>query len=349
MGNKSFLYWSAQIIGWLTYGILVFIVTYADNPSKLNFNLFVSIFIFISCGVIFTHLMRNIYVKLGYLNLKLSPLIPRIIFFSILTAFLMALVNHLGSVFIEKEEFRSVFSLRFIIDTIRLWLLISLWNAIYITYHYFKKSINQELHLLQIESSKNEIELKSLRSQINPHFLFNSLNSIRALIDIEPIIAKESITKLSNLLRKSLVQGKNSFISLNEEIELVQNYLDLEKVRFEERLMVKWVVDESLLKEQIPPFIIHSQVENAIKHGISKLINGGEIEIIIQRKSNNVFFFQISNTGTINQNKTDHSTEIGIENTKRRLDLQYKGKAKFELFEKNGKVVCYIEISSEIE
>jgi two-component system LytT family sensor kinase len=348
MQTKSFLYWSAQITGWLSYGILVFLVTYADNPNKLKLNLFLSIFVFISFGVFFTHIMRNVFVKLGFLNLKLKFLIPRVIFFSILTAILMTLVNHLGSVFIEKEKLNSIFTLNILINIIRLWLLISLWNAIYFTYHFFKKSINQELHLLQIESSKNEIELKSLRAQINPHFLFNSLNSIRALIEIEPKLAKDSITSLSNLLRKSLVQGKNSFIRLDEEIELVKNYLDLEKIRFEERLSVEWYVDEKLFDIQIPPFIIHSQVENAVKHGISKLIHGGKIEISIQKKTEKIISISIKNTGTIEKHKTENSTGIGIENTQRRLDLQYAGKAKFELFEENENVICLIEIETNI-
>jgi two-component system, LytTR family, sensor kinase len=344
MQTKSFLYWSAQFGGWLTYGVLVFLATYADNPSKLNFNLFMSISIFISCGIIFTHLMRNTFIKLGFLDLKLSPLIPRILFFSILTSTLMALVNHFGSVFLENEKLRAVFSLKFVIEIIALWLLILLWNAIYFTYHFFKKSINQELYVLQMQASKNEIELKSLRSQINPHFLFNSLNSIRALIEIEPKLAKDSITSLSNLLRKSLVQGKNSFISLEEEIELVKNYLDLEKIRFEERLTVDWFVNQELLHFEIPPFIIHTQVENAIKHGISKLIDGGKIEIEVTKNEQKKLQIKIRNTGNISFSTELNSTGIGIENTKRRLDLQYNGRANFDLREMNNQVVCTIEI-----
>ena len=349
MQTTRFLYWGAQIGGWLAYGILIFLATYSDNPTKLNFELVISLSLFLMCGIVVTHIMRIIFIQLGLLDLKLAPLIPRIILFSIISATTMAFVNHFVSVFVEKDTTLSILSLRFLINILSLSVLIILWNAIYFTYHFFRKTIKQELEVFQIEASQNEIELKSLRSQINPHFLFNSLNSIRALIDIEPKSAKESVTKLSNLLRKSLVQGKNAYISVSEEIELVKNYLDLEKIRFEERINVFWNVDEAVLSMEIPPFIIHAQVENAIKHGISKLVAGGEIEINIRQENGNYIEILIKNTGKIELKNTDSlhlETGIGIENTIRRLDLQYKGKAKFKLFEDGNYVFCSIIIKS---
>lgn len=341
--TSKYLYWGAQIGGWASYGILIFLATYADNPNKLNLKLFFSLVLFLLCGIAVTHLMRVFFIRLGFLNLRLSPLIPRVIFFSIISATLMAIINHFVSYYIENEISLKIISLRFLINILSLTLLITLWNAIYFSYHFFRKTINHELEVFQIQASQNEIELKSLRSQINPHFLFNSLNSIRALIDIEPKSAKESVTKLSNLLRKSLVQGKNPFITIAEEIELVKNYLDLEKIRFEERLEVVWNVEESTLTKAIPPFLIHTQVENAIKHGISKLIDGGIIEINISENLHNKLKISIKNTGTIEHKKSE--TGIGIENTIRRLDLQYKGNASFNLIEDNGSVICIIEIN----
>lgn len=343
MQTSRFLYWGAQLGGWASYGILIFLATYADGPEKLNIKLFYSLSLFLIFGISVTHLMRVCFIRWGFLELKLAPLIPRILLFSIIGAILMAYMNHFVSVYIEGEQIEKLHSLQFLIDIMALSLLFTLWNAIYFTYHFFKKTINQELHVLQMQASQNEIELKSLRSQINPHFLFNSLNSIRALIDIEPKSAKESVTSLSNLLRKSLVHGKNAFISLEEEIDLVKNYLDLEKIRFEERLQVEWLVDEGLDKLQIPPFIIHTQVENAIKHGISKLIQGGLIRIKVLKPSPAHLLIEISNSGKMENNTPE--TGIGIENTMRRLDLQYRGKASFELREDNGFVICSININ----
>jgi two-component system, LytTR family, sensor kinase len=340
--TSKYLYWGAQFGGWSSYGILIFLATYADDPKKLNFDLFLSLSLFLLCGIGVTHIMRYFFIRLNFLDLNLTPLIPRIIVFSIFTATVMAFINHFVSVFIEKDVTLKIVSLNFLINILSLTVLITLWNAIYFSYHFFRKTIKHELEVVQIQASQNEIELKSLRSQINPHFLFNSLNSIRALIDIEPSSAKESVTKLSNMLRKSLVQGKNAFVSISEEIEFVKNYLDLEKVRFEERLQVIWKIENACLKEEIPPFLIHTQVENAIKHGISNLIDGGIIEIEIKKMENESIKIIIKNTGKIQTKESE--TGIGIENTLRRLNLQYKGKSSFKLFENEGFVICEIEI-----
>jgi two-component system LytT family sensor kinase len=220
-------------------------------------------------------------------------------------------------------------------------LLMILWNAIYFTYHFFRKSIHQELHNLQLVSSQNEIELKTLRSQLNPHFLFNALNSIRALIDIEPTKAKQSVTTLSNLLRSSLVLGKNEYISVKEELQIVQSYLELEKIRFEERLEIAWELDETCMHYLVPPFILQTQAENAIKHGISKLIEGGEIRIQTRLIDSLWLELNVINTGILGQSV---DTGIGIENSKRRLDLQYGLNAFFELKQANNEVVCTIKI-----
>jgi hypothetical protein len=192
-------------------------------------------------------------------------------------------------------------------------ILILFWNSIYFTFHFFQKSRNQELNNISLEASKNEIELKNLRSQLNPHFLFNSLNSIRALIDIEPQNAKGAVTTLSNLLRKSLILGKEDLVPLNEEMEMVSNYLELEKVRFEERLTVEWKLDEKLDDFLIPPFSLQMLVENAIKHGISKLPKGGSIDVNSEIK-NQLLEIKISNDGKFEENSISDSG-FGLKNS----------------------------------
>jgi LytS/YehU family sensor histidine kinase len=171
--------------------------------------------------------------------------------------------------------------------------------------------------------------------------LFNSLNSIRALIDLEPVKAKQSVTTLSNLLRNSLVLGKNEFITLQEELQIVKSYLELEKIRFEERLEVFWEIDESLNEILVPPFILQTQAENAIKHGISKIVEGGKI--VISTKKVNEYWIELTilNSGELGYQV---DTGIGIENSKRRLDLQYNGNTLFELFQNKDEVVCSIKI-----
>jgi len=125
---------------------------------------------------------------------------------------------------------------------------------------------------------------------------------------------------------------------LEEELEMVSNYLELEKIRFEERLEIKWILDDSLRLFLIPPFSMQMLVENAIKHGISNLVNGGII-IILTKKDEGKVIISISNSGKIVES-TD--TGIGIENTKRRLALQFKDSAEFELFEHENLVTAQL-------
>ncbi len=223
-----------------------------------------------------------------------------------------------------------------ILNVLAILVLILPWNAIYFTFHFFQKSKKQELNNIILEASRNEVELKNLRSQLNPHFLFNSLNSIRALIEIEPPKAKESVTILSNLLRQSLIMGKENLVRLEQELEMVSNYLELEKIRFEERLNVKWNLDPALNEFMVPPFVLQMLAENAIKHGISNLIEGGRINISTY-KIDGKTIVEVSNTGEL---KGEVDTGIGIQNTRRRLDLQFKEKAEFELEQNGGEVIA---------
>ena len=193
---------------------------------------------------------------------------------------------------------------------------------------------------MELKASNRESELKNLRSQLNPHFLFNSLNSIRALVDLEPAKAKVSITTLSNLLRQSLVLGREHQISLEQELELAKNYLALEKVRFEERLQVLWELTPGLENFQVPPFTLQMMVENAIKHGISNLKDGGVVKVIVNENSEAVTI-EVNNSGTLN---SVVDIGVGVQNIKKRLLLQYGDKAEFLLFEENGNVVSRMNI-----
>ncbi len=338
MTNSKRLYWGAQVIGWTSYASLIFLATYADNPEKIDGILLTNIAALIVFGILWTHLMRGMFIRLKWLEHRLSPLIPRVFISSLFCSLSISFSTTLFSLLIDPKEKETLTTLDIIINVFAILVLVLFWNSIYFTFHLFQKSRKQELNNISLEASRNEIELKNLRSQLNPHFLFNSLNSIRALIDLEPSKAKESVTTLSNLLRRSLILGKENLVSLQEELDMVSNYLELEKIRFEERLEVKWLLDESLRSFQIPPFSMQMLVENAIKHGISNLVNGGAI-IIQTKKENENVVISVSNSGKI---RGTVDTGIGIENTKRRLALQFKNSAEFELFERDGMVTAQL-------
>jgi LytS/YehU family sensor histidine kinase len=223
------------------------------------------------------------------------------------------------------------------------WLVIfTVWTAMYLLYRFIENERETEIQELKLQALQNEIELNQLKSQLNPHFLFNALNGIRALINENTNVAREAVTRLSEMLRQTFLFGKRNTVSLEEEINLVKDYLAIEKLRFEERLEVKYTIDENCKVAQIPPFIIQTIAENAIKHGISKLTSGGIIGIEI-KKDGELILIEIRNSGKL-ASKSKHTLGIGWENCKKRLNLLYGKNASFEVMEENNEVICNFKI-----
>jgi two-component system LytT family sensor kinase len=215
-------------------------------------------------------------------------------------------------------------------------LLVALWFLTYIVYHYVDKNRKDQLDRLKLESTVKELELKTIKSHINPHFIFNSLNSIRALVDENPERARTAITELSNILRSSMKAEKAETVSLQRELDIVKDYLALEHMRFEERLNVEMDIDKDTLSQQVPPMMLQTLVENSIKHGISKLVNGGVVRIVADFKGDNLELL-VQNTGQLNGNMNGDG--FGIKSTQDRLNLMYQGKAHFEIKNLNGNMV----------
>lgn len=338
------VYWLAQFGGWLILSLLLFASSLAytekHEPAKMvTSELIWSTIVFFTLGFTLTHLMRWCFLAFGWLNQRLGPLVPRALMASVFFAALMALGTNFFGYLLDPLN-SNLNWLNYLLDVCATSMFFTLWNAVYFTFHFFQRSREQEVSNLQLIASHNEIELKNLRSQLNPHFLFNSLNNIRALIDLDPSQAKVNITKLSSLLRKSLILGKEQLVTFKEELAIVQDYLDLEKVRFEERVQIIQEHDEQLMDLQIPPFIIQTLVENAFKHGIARRIAGGTIWIKSGIK-NGLIYIRVENQGTLELNP---EKGIGIENTIRRLELQYQGKAQFTLERGNETVIATITL-----
>jgi hypothetical protein len=222
-------------------------------------------------------------------------------------------------------------------------LLIAIWMLIYIVYHYVEKNRNDQFDRLKLETTVKELELKTIKSHINPHFIFNSLNSIRALVDENPTRARRAITELSNILRSSMQAEKSETVTLAKELDIVKDYLALEQMRFEERLQIEFDIDEDTLQQQVPPMMLQTLVENAIKHGISKQVMGGVVRIVAVFKDN-VMQLQVQNTGQLSaavngSGPLPEGQGFGIKSTQDRLNLMYQGKAVFEIKNLNPAMV----------
>ena len=214
--------------------------------------------------------------------------------------------------------------------------LMSIWLLAYHLYHYSRLEIETVKENARLSLIVKEAQLNNLSAQLNPHFFFNSLNNIKFLILENPDSARRAIDLLSELLRNSLNNNVARLIPLEDEINLVKDYLELEKIRFEERLQIKIETNLDLTEHFVLPLSIQSLVENAIKHGIEKRKNGGFINVIVE-KENGFLKIIVQNSGKLSIGIKDSG--IGLNNLKERLLLQYNGNASFEIKEMNDETV----------
>ncbi len=337
--SRKQLYWTCQVVGWTAYMISDlwrYSVYYGYTHGLL-----VNSAIVIAFGIFITHVYRLIVNKLSWLDLPLSQLIPRIFLSVTAMGTIMVLVNlpvdyftipRFREIVFEKGGIPMYFVLGGLLDWSKH---ILLWSLLYHVFQYFERSKNNEVERLKLEASVKDFEAKMLRAQLNPHFMFNSLNSIRALVLENPEKAQASVTRLSNLLRNCLVADRQRTVTLGEELKTVQDYLSLEKIRYEDRLNVQTHVNPDTLSVQIPPMMVQTLVENAVKHGISKPLKGGFISIEAQREGN-FLNLAIRNTGVLGN--TD-SGGFGLLNTAQRLGLIYGPSASFRITQESAEVV----------
>jgi hypothetical protein len=192
-------------------------------------------------------------------------------------------------------------------------------------YEYFKRVRKQEAEKCEIQQALIASELQILKMQLHPHFLFNTLHGISTLIDSDHKTAKAMLVKLSNLLRTALDYGSSDLIPLANELGLVGEYLDLEKMRCGDRLKVTMSIDPLTRSMLLPQLILQPLVENAIRHGVASIREGGWVEIVSGR-TNSHLEIRISNSA---RSGTAKGRGIGLRNTQTRLKHLYEDEAQF--------------------
>lgn len=338
------LYWICQIGGWtafVIYQMTLYIFVLKVPPTLL---LFLNGFTNILLGICVTHAYRSYVHLMGWLEMPLYRLIPR----GILGVFSMAIILSAINIPLDKIMFPGLeinYQLSSIYGMLSNWSkYILVWALIYHLFQYYRKSLEVEKQRYRLEARMKEAEYQQLKSQLNPHFLFNSLNSIRALVEVEPQRARTAITQLSDLLRSSLKMGEMRLVSLSEEMQTVQDYLALEKIRFEERLTFLIDTPAETLSIKVPPMMIQTLVENGIKHGISKRKDGGKI-LVRTRIQDGFLLIEIRNPGEIKPGDLENGTGYGLNNTRQRLWSLYGNQCAFGIENSSdGEVVSKIKI-----
>jgi len=321
-------YWVSQITGWSFFAIINLIIITALG----RFTWQTSIVYLVIClsGLILTHQYRHYIKKNNWINLPIKQMLPRVLIACLIIGsviYILAFASDYALGQFKSDEFKIASPLAGIINLSGV---VAIWSLIYFSFHYFQNYKRAEIESYIWEAAVKDFELKTLKSQLNPHFMFNALNSIRALIDEDPKNAQNAVTKLSNILRYSLKIERNETVPLDEEMQTVADYLALEAMRLEERIKYKISVDPKSSKIEIPPMMIQTLVENGIKHGIAKRTNGGEIFVTTKLENSNLYI-NIKNSGQIEEDLLKQSNGFGISNTKQRLSLIYGDNAKFEI------------------
>ncbi len=331
MKKKLSLYWIYQIGGWSSYCVIYtfFYLTIRTKPLE---HFFSSLFIDAFLGLLVTHLMRYTIKKNKLLekplNLQIAYFVGVTFVFAFLYAFLMVAIEDsvLGILGDRMKDLK--FTNKVVRVSLGSFLFLTIWNLLYYIYHFAQNNREQLIDKIRLESLVKELELKTIKSHINPHFIFNALNSIRALVDEDPKRARTAITELSNILRSSMHAEKLETTTLEKELSIVKDYLALELIRFEKRLIITYDIDEDTLDQQIPPMMLQTLVENAIKHGVSKKIEGGTIHIISDFVGDKHELI-VRNSGQLDE--VINQDGFGVASTYDRLNLLFGKNAKFEM------------------
>ncbi|MEZ5427830.1 MAG: histidine kinase [Pyrinomonadaceae bacterium] len=335
-------FWLLQIGGWLIYLVLIYITFFSVAAEGsflrlLHIKTFRTIIGFaLTCAL--WRIYRRIVGRYSFGKIVLVVIVSSVIFGCLWTA-LESLYGQLTS---PTYDFYAILPRmpRIALDYS---VTIMAWSAIYFGIKYWQQWQRERENTLQATILAEKAQLEMLRYQLNPHFLFNALNSIRASVDEDGRRAKQMITQLSEFLRHSLLSGETKEIPLREELEAVENYLAIEKIRFEDKLETSFEVDEKAKDFKVPCFLLNPLVENAIKHGLQTSPKPLKIRISA-RTERGKLLIEVANTGKLEKTPDSNGTGIGLKNVRERLEKLFPGKSSFRLREADGLVSANIEI-----
>jgi signal transduction histidine kinase len=228
-------------------------------------------------------------------------------------------------------EFQRLFFLNFDWEMMTYWAIVGLSHAM----EFHRESKERSLAAAQLQTRLAEAQLQALQSQLHPHFLFNTLHTISALMHRDAEAADAMLARLSDLLRLTLDRVGLQEIALKEELEFLEKYLEIERTRFGDRLSVQLDIEPETLDAQVPNLLLQPLVENAIRHGIAPTVGGGRLEIVSRRKGGRLWLVIRDNGQGLSEAKLSafNTKGVGLANTRSRLQHLYGDKHHFEFQE----------------
>lgn len=327
MRRADKFYWLCQTCGWGAYsavGLWTAVLEHGWRPSATY-----GYILFFLYNITLTHLLRGVIRRRAWTSLPLPRVLVRLALASIaigviqttlVVAVYAAIEGSLG-VWNDGSAIAFLFMGVSIATTV--------WSILYLTITTMRHSREVRGTQMQMRLALSDAELRALEAQVNPHFLFNCLNSIRGMIVEDAVQAQDMVTRLSNILRYSLQRERNHTVPLETELEIVSDYLALESIRFEDRLCIRLEVSDETRQMKIPAMLLQTLVENAIKHGVEQVSEDGVLFIGAALDGERLRI-EVENTGSLGSS-SPNSTQIGLANARERLRILYADRASLTL------------------
>lgn len=345
--NKNKLFWILNICGWTALYLLILFIFYPDKI--FDYNTAVGLAITYYSGFLLSICLRIIYRKIGYKNRSIIFTAFWIILICIITTIIWFFSDVILSTFIVGSSALTSRPLLNIISFIisRIPTFVA-WSGFYYIINLWYDWDSEKQRAEKADLLAHKAQLQMLRYQLNPHFLFNALNTIKALVEEDKQKSKEVITELSEFLRYSLLSKNFSNVPLKNELEAIKHYFEIQKIRYEENLEIYFNIEPSAEEFPVLSFFIYPLVENAVKYGMktSKLplkiritarVLKDELEIIIENSGK--WFSDKENPMEI-----DKGTGTGIDNVKARLENAFRENYSFNIEQSENSVIVKIKI-----
>lgn len=344
----NYKYWILNLIGWVSFALLMLTIdqiSYRPDLSNNQINYF--LIEGVLCGVlgfilsfIILYFIENYFDISNYTKYDIYKFIGVVIFTQVLYhSLLWPILDIPFEYYLKRNVNLTLFQK--LTNVPHFFTYYVVWLFVILTLKFVHYINTIKLNQLRLEATLKDAQLNTLKGQINPHFMFNSLNNIRGLMLEDVSKARNMLTSLSETLRYSLTKDNINSITLEDELEMVENYIEISKIQFENRLSFQAHIDKDSLDKQIPPMIIQILVENALKHGISNLKDGGNVNLSTALK-NDQLVIEVTNSGELQKSK--NTTQLGLQNVKKRLELLYGNNATFNLKQIENRVVATIKI-----
>jgi len=338
--NRLPSFWTIQLVGWVLYFIVIYITFLTIAQPENYYGLFLLKGFRALTGLLLTSLiLRPIYRRFAD-RMSIGSLVALVLVCAAVFGCAWTVIEAAYFYFTTSTFNTAGYLSRGPRIALDYAMTLTAWSLLYLVTKSWLSWQDERENALRSTALANQAQLEMLRYQVNPHFLFNALNSIRASIEEDTDRAKRMITQLSEFLRYSLLGRNDKWITLRDELDAIKNYLAIEKTRFEEKLEVEYDIDPDAEDFELPCFLMNPLVENAIKHGVKNSSTPLVIKIAARLEGEDLIL-EVKNNGTLNGSG---KTGVGLANVSERLEKIFGDKGRFDLNQVGENVVARIEI-----